>query len=119
MRCRNRAAGAPSMRTRRRSVASDAEGHIIETTQGERLRYLPRVQAETGVVDLSSGAEADSMQTLPMRVHELGAERSLVVVTMIMPDEMAEAVFDGLVVSMSEELDRLAVLVSSEHAQPV
>ena len=59
-----------------RSVASDGQGHIIETTQGDKLRYAPRAFPESGVVDLLSGADEKSMQALPLRVHALGPQRS-------------------------------------------
>ena len=55
----------------------------------------------------------------PLRVHALGPQRSLVVATMIMPPELPQATFDGLVVCLDEELDRLAEVVVGEHAQPV
>ena len=102
-----------------RSVASDGQGHIIETTQGDKLRYAPRAFPESGVVDLLSGADEKSMQALPLRVHALGPQRSLVVATMIMPPELPQATFDGLVACLDEELDRLAEVVVGEHAQPV
>jgi len=44
------------------SVASDGQGHVIETTQGDNLRYAPRAFPESGVVDLLSGADEKSMQ---------------------------------------------------------
>jgi hypothetical protein len=93
------------------AVRAEGDGHIAETCQGER-RYAPQVDPATGVVDLRSWTGDGPAEVLPMRVHAIGDDASIVTATLLLPAEVPDEQFAQLCGFLQEELDRLATVAA-------